>query len=148
MKYILSFKKNGCVFCKVLAQRKDPENFILYRGEQAFVILNVYPYTSGHLMVLPFDHVPSLDELTSEIRAEMMELVNKTINVLTDVYRPQGFNIGINMGEAAGAGIEEHLHIHIVPRWQGDTNYMTAVGNTRVLPEALEDTYRRVKEAW
>lgn len=112
------------------------------------MILNTYPYTSGHLMVLPYEHVPRLDALAPETRAEMMELVNKATLALTDIYEPQGFNIGINMGEAAGAGIEEHIHIHIVPRWNGDTNFMSAVGQVRVMPETLEDTFDRVKEAW
>lgn len=148
MKYIESFKKDGCVFCQAVAAEDDPKYYIIDRGELAFVILNVFPYTSGSLMVLPYKHEPKLDSLTPEIRAEMMELVNKASCVLNTVYHPEGFNIGINMGEAAGAGIEEHIHIHIVPRWNGDTNFMTAVGQTRVLPESLEDTYRRVKEVW
>lgn len=148
MKYIESSKKDGCVFCQAVAAEDDPKYYILDRGEHAFVILNVFPYTSGSLLVLPYKHEPKLDNLTAEIRAEMMELVNKASCVLTTVYHPEGFNIGINMGEAAGAGIEEHIHIHIVPRWNGDTNFMTAVGQTRVLPESLEVTYRRVKEVW
>lgn len=148
MKYIESAKQKDCVFCKALAGENDAEYFIVYRGENAFVMLNAYPYTSGHLMVLPYLHVPALDDLTPEIRADMMELVNKATLVLTSVYHPQAYNIGINMGEAAGAGIEEHIHIHVVPRWAGDANFMTAVGQTRVLPEALEDTYRRVKDVW
>ena len=149
MKYIQSFKKNGCVFCRaVKAKDQDDKNFIVFRGENAFVILNLYPYTSGSLMVLPYQHVPKLEALTPETRFEMIELVNKASIALTEVYGPEGFNIGINMGEAAGAGIEEHIHVHIVPRWNGDTNFMTAVGQVRVLPETLEETHRRVKEAW
>jgi len=99
-------------------------------------------------MVLPYTHQPTLEALDAETRAEMMELTTQTTRVLTNLYRPQGFNVGINLGEAAGAGIEQHIHIHIVPRWIGDTNFMTAVGGTRVLPEALEETWRRVKNAW
>jgi ATP adenylyltransferase len=148
MRYITEFKKNGCVFCGMLQYEDGPENLIVNRGETTFVILNAYPYTSGHLMVLPYQHVPDLADLDTETRAEMMELVTKTTRVLKDIYSPEGFNIGINMGEAAGAGIEEHIHIHIVPRWKGDTNFMTAVGQTRVLPEALDETYRRVQDAW
>lgn len=148
MKYFQSFKKNGCVFCDAIASEEDDKNYIVYRSEHSFVILNLYPYTSGSLMVLPYQHVPQLDDLTAEVRFEMIELVNKVTQVLTTIYRPQGFNIGINMGEAAGAGIEQHLHIHIVPRWNGDTNFMTAVGQVRVLPETLEETYRRVMEVW
>jgi ATP adenylyltransferase len=148
MRYITEFKKNGCVFCAALKLEDGIENLILYRGGKAFVILNAFPYTSGHLMVLPYQHVPDLSDLDVATRSEMMELVTKTSQVLRAIYSPEGFNIGINMGEAAGAGIEEHIHIHIVPRWVGDTNFMTAVGQTRVLPEALEETYRRVKNAW
>ncbi len=149
MSYIKTFKKNGCVFCGLAAQLPDgPDNLIVFRGEKTFVILNAFPYTSGHIMVLPYRHVSRLAELEPDIRAEMMELVTKATGVLDRLYAPDAYNIGINMGEAAGAGIEEHIHIHIVPRWKGDTNFMTAVGETRVLPEALEETYRRVSEAW
>jgi len=148
MRYITEFKKNGCVFCNVLQHEDGPENLVVFRGEKAFVILNAFPYTSGHLMVLPYEHAPDLADLDAQTRAEMLELVTKTSQVLRSIYSPEGCNIGINMGEAAGAGIEEHIHIHIVPRWIGDTNFMTAVGQTRVLPEALEETYRRVKGAW
>jgi ATP adenylyltransferase len=149
MAYIRAFKKNGCVFCQALAQPQDGEdNLIVTRGEKAFVILNRFPYTSGHLMILPYQHARQLDDLDPETRAEMIELVTKGSQVLQEVYNPQGFNIGINMGEAAGAGIEEHIHIHIVPRWSGDTNFMSAVGETRVVPEPLAETYRRVKAAW
>jgi ATP adenylyltransferase len=148
MRYLYSVKRNGCVFCHALEQEDGPENLIVFRGKKTFVILNAFPYTSGHLMVIPYQHVSDISELDPETRAEMMELVTKATKVLRELYTPQGFNIGINMGEAAGAGIAEHIHIHIVPRWNGDTNFMTAVGETRVLPEELSQTYRRVKEAW
>ncbi|MEN8240862.1 MAG: HIT domain-containing protein [Chloroflexota bacterium] len=149
MAYIQTFKKNGCVFCQALEYTPDgEENLIVHRGENAFVILNRFPYTSGHLMVLPFQHAPQLEALTPETRAEMIELVTQSSQVLSKIYDPQGFNIGINMGEAAGAGIEEHIHIHIVPRWRGDTNYISAIGETRVLPETLDETFRRVLAAW
>ena len=137
-----------CVFCEALAREDGPENLIVHRGAQAFVILNRYPYTSGHLMVLPYEHKRTLDALTPEVRQEMMELTTRVTEVVGKVYRPQGFNIGINQGAAAGAGIEAHIHIHVVPRWEGDTNFMTAAGGTRVLPEALEVTWQRVKDAW
>lgn len=148
MRYINEFKKNGCVFCAALQEEDGPDNLVAIRGQKAFVILNAFPYTSGHLMVLPYQHAPDLSDLDAATRAEMLELVTKASQVLRQIYTPEGFNIGINMGQAAGAGIEEHIHIHIVPRWMGDTNFMTAVGQTRVLPEALEETYRRVKDAW
>lgn len=148
MEYIENIKVDGCVFCAAQEQEDSAANLIAYRGECAYVILNRYPYTSGHLMVIPFLHKPTLEELSSEIRAEMMELTTRCMTVLRTIYNPQGFNIGVNTGEAAGAGVKEHVHIHIVPRWMGDTNFMSAVGTTRVLPEALEDTYRRVREAF
>ncbi|MBN2043903.1 MAG: HIT domain-containing protein [Anaerolineales bacterium] len=148
MGYIMSQKEDECVFCKALAEEDGPENGILFRGERAFVILNTFPYTNGHIMVLPYQHVSDLDDLDPVIRAEMFELVNHVSVTLRKVYHPEGFNIGINMGEAAGAGIEAHIHLHVVPRWRGDTNFMTAIGQTRVMPESLEETYRRVREAW
>ncbi len=149
MTYIKNNKpKEGCVFCHALAEEDSPDNLIVFRGERAFVILNRFPYTSGHLMVLPYDHQPTLESLDAPTRAEMMELTTRGTGVLTAIYHPQGFNVGINLGEAAGAGVAAHLHIHIVPRWVGDVNFMTAVGETRVLPEALEETWQKVKEAW
>ncbi|MCB9145095.1 MAG: HIT domain-containing protein [Anaerolineales bacterium] len=149
MKYIENHKKEkGCVFCNAQAKADDAENLIAFRGRFSYVILNRYPYTSGHLMVIPFEHVSSLEELTSEVRAEMMELTSRCTTELRTIYKPQGFNVGINIGEAAGAGVLGHVHIHIVPRWAGDTNFMSSVGETRVLPESLEETYERVKKAF
>ncbi|MBI3152575.1 MAG: HIT domain-containing protein [Chloroflexi bacterium] len=141
-------KEDGCVFCNEQAKTDSAENLIAFRGTLAYVILNRYPYTSGHLMVIPFEHKSTLEELDSPTRAEMMELTSRCTAILRDVYHTQSFNVGINMGEAAGAGVLGHVHIHIVPRWAGDTNFMSAVGQTRVLPEALEDTYKRLKEAF
>ena len=148
MEYILSDKEKGCFLCDAAESNDDKSVHVIARGVKSFALLNRFPYTSGHLMVLPYQHVRDLADLDKQTRAEMMELTTKISQVLMEVYHPEGFNIGINMGEAAGAGIEEHIHIHVVPRWAGDTNFMTAVGQTRVLPEALEDTYQRVKEAW
>lgn len=149
MTYIQSDKtENGCAFCLELERADGTDNLIFYRGQRAFIILNRYPYTSGHLMVVPYLHTSTLGDLDVATRGEMMELTNKAIEVLTKVYHPQGFNIGINLGEAAGAGITEHIHMHIVPRWTGDTNFMSSLGNTRVLPETLPDTYHRVKTEW
>jgi len=141
-------KKAGCVFCNAQTVSDGGENLIAFRGEHSFVILNRYPYTSGHLMVIPFGHLPNLEELDAKTRAEMMELTSRCTTVLKNIYKPQGFNVGVNIGEAAGAGVAGHVHIHIVPRWKGDTNFMSTVGETRVLPEALEDTYQRVKAAF
>lgn len=150
MAYIQNHQhQTGCVFCWALEQKQDsPENLIIYRGKEAFVILNRYPYTSGHAMVVPNQHTQHLDVLQSSTRAEMMELLTQCTLVLRQVYHPDGFNIGANLGEAAGAGIPQHVHMHIVPRWRGDTNFMSTLGNTRVLPEALEDTFTRMKAAW
>jgi ATP adenylyltransferase len=149
MKYIETPKTTpGCVFCSALADSDDVTNLIVSRGERTFVILNRYPYTSGHIMIVPVDHQPSLEKLGPFTRAEMMELVTRSIQVLEIVYHPQGINVGINIGEAAGAGITDHVHMHVVPRWLGDTNFMSTLGMTRVLPETLEDTYQRLKTGW
>ena len=149
MEYIDKHNKQaGCVFCPAQAQRDSAENLIVLRGSLAYVILNRFPYTSGHLMVIPFAHKPNLEELDAATRAEMMELTSRCTTVLKNIYRPQGFNVGVNIGEAAGAGVLGHVHIHIVPRWNGDTNFMSSVGGTRVLPEALEDTWKRVRKGF
>jgi len=147
MKYVTNAdNETGCVFCNALAKPDDGQNLVVRRAEHAFVILNKYPYTSGHLMVAPFAHQASLELLESAERAEMMELVSQCIVVLRKIYNPHGFNVGINIGAAAGAGVPGHVHIHIVPRWNGDTSFMSTVGEVRVLPESLEETYRRVRE--
>ncbi len=147
MKYIEKHvESERCVFCSAQAQADSAENLIAFRGERAYVILNRYPYTSGHLMVVPFAHIPNLEELDSATRAEMMELVSQCTTALRKIYKPHGFNVGANIGEAAGAGVAGHVHIHIVPRWKGDTNFMSSLGEVRVLPEALEDTYKRVRD--
>lgn len=149
MKYVTdSDNSGGCVFCSAPTQNDGVTNLIVHRGKDCYTILNRYPYTSGHLMVVPYAHVSSIEMLTPEVRAEMMEMVNTAIGVLRAVYKPDGFNVGINMGEAAGAGIAEHAHIHIVPRWLGDTNFMSSVGGTRVIPEDLSTTWQRVQAAW
>ncbi len=149
MEYIQSNKnEEGCAFCIEMARPDGPENLIVFRGQRVFLILNRFPYTSGHLMVVPFQHESTLMTLDDETRAEMIQVTNQGIQTLRAVYNPQGFNVGINIGEAAGAGITEHIHMHIVPRWTGDTNFMSSLGSTRVLPETLEETYRRVRDAW
>jgi ATP adenylyltransferase len=149
MAYIQKHKeKEGCVFCEAQGMPDGPDNLILYRGQQAFVILNRYPYTSGHLMVVPYTHEASLEGLQPDERAEMMELTTQIMSLLSKEYNAQGFNIGVNIGEAAGAGIIEHVHLHAVPRWTGDTNFMSTLGGTRVLPETLEDTFYRLQKSW
>lgn len=134
----------GCVFCDALA-RDATAALLLFRGERCFVILNLYPYNNGHLMVVPNRHIPTLVSATSEELAEMMELTRRAEVALNQAYHPQGINIGINLGRAAGAGVLDHLHIHVVPRWAGDTNFMSVVGNVRVLPEELEQTAARLR---
>lgn len=139
-------KEEGCIFCKAAAMPDGPENLIAYRGERAYVILNRYPYTSGHVMIVPYQHQSTLEALDAATRAEMIELTARSMTVLRNIYHPQAFNMGANIGEAAGAGVKEHIHIHVVPRWSGDTNFMSTLANTRVLPEALEDTYYRIRD--
>ena len=149
MKYIEKDRgEDGCIFCNALNKPDGEANLVVMRGERAFVILNKFPYTSGHLMVAPFDHRPTLEALDPATRAEMMELVSAFLTVLRSVYFPQAFNVGANIGEVAGAGVPDHVHMHIVPRWAGDTSFMTTVGNSRVLPESLEETYARVRQGW
>ncbi len=149
MKYITDVNnETGCIFCNALARPDDDQNLVVWRTERAFVILNKYPYTSGHLMVAPFSHQASLELLEPADRAEVIELVSQCIVILRKVYNPQGFNVGANLGKAAGAGVPNHVHLHIVPRWNGDTNFMSTIGDARVLPESLEETYWRIKNAF
>ena len=147
--YIQSAKKNcKCIFCEALTRKSDPGSLIVHRGKQAFVILNRFPYTNGHVMVVPYEHRSSFEELDSKTRAELMELINTSTRVLRSLYCPEGFNIGANLGAAAGAGVIGHVHFHVVPRWVGDSNFMSTVGEVRVLPEELGVTLQRVQEAW
>jgi ATP adenylyltransferase len=148
MEYMEHSKVEGCIFCMAQEVEDGVENLIAYRSERAYVILNRYPYTSGHLMVVPFEHKPNLEELDPATRAEMMELTTRCMTVLRKIYKPPAFNMGANIGEAAGAGVKAHVHIHIVPRWAGDTNFMSTIGETRVLPELLEDTYQRIRKGF
>lgn len=149
MKYIQEHKDyEGCIFCLAAQAEDNEENLVFFRGEYGYLILNRYPYTSGHIMCVPYAHEDRLHNLTRETRTEMMDLVSQAVEVLQSIYQPDGFNVGLNLGEMAGAGVADHLHMHIVPRWGGDTNFMSSIGGTRVLPETLPETYRRVKAAW
>lgn len=143
-----SDKGKDCVFCWAQACEDGLDNLIIHRGRYTFVILNRYPYTSGHLMVVPYEHLSELDDLGVDAAAEMMRHITWCVKTLRAEYNAQGFNVGANIGSAAGAGIPKHFHFHIVPRWLGDTNFLSAIGETRLVPEALEETYRRVKERW
>ena len=142
-------KAEGCVFCAKLNDdpAHDRENYVVYRGQTTFTVMNIYPYNTGHLMILPCEHVATLSEVSPNVQFEMMTLTSYFTELLSQLLQPDGFNVGINIGRAAGAGIDRHLHIHIVPRWSGDSNFMPVVGETRVLPEELVDTYDRIA-AW
>lgn len=139
-------KNNSCVFCALIAddKRRDAEKFILHRGAFNFVVLNIYPYISGHLMIVPYAHVGDLDAAAKEITDEMMDLTKHSQSALRQVYQPHGFNIGMNLGQAAGAGVAAHIHLHVLPRWFGDANFMTTIGETRVIPEDLQTTYEKI----
>lgn len=136
----------GCVFCRILECREeqDRENLIVHRGEKTFVILNRFPYTSGHLMVVAYRHVSTLSAAEPEEVQEMMLLARKAEACLAEIYHPEGFNIGINVGRCAGAGVESHLHLHVIPRWAGDSNFVATAGQTRIIPELLETTYAKI----
>ena len=145
MEYIVSRKGEGCIFCDKIADNDDQTNYILHRGEKCYVMLNLYPYNNGHLLVSPYRHVPSPEQLEGDELGEMMLMVNRSLEALRQAMYPDGFNIGINIGKAAGAGIEGHVHIHIVPRWQGDTNYIPVLADLRIIPQAFSDTYQMLQ---
>ena len=134
-----------CPFCIGESVEHDEERLILYRARFNFVIMNLFPYTSGHLMVVPYFHVADLEGSSTDQANEMMSLLRRAVEVLEEAYHPQGFNVGMNLGEAAGAGVRNHLHLHIVPRWVGDVNFMTTTSGTRVLPEGLEESYSKLR---
>jgi len=139
-------KPEGCILCDKPKQKDDVANYILYRGDKNFVIMNSYPYNPGHLMIAPYRHVANLEELTDEERHEHFDIVSRSVRLLKEIFNPTGFNIGMNIGRVAGAGIDDHVHTHIVPRWQGDTNFMPVIADVRVMPEALAETYDKLKE--
>ena len=145
MEYIQMEKVEGCILCEKPRQDSDAVNYILYRGGKNFVMMNAYPYNPGHLMIAPYRHLATLEELTKEELHEHFDIVSRSIKVLRQVFHPGGFNLGMNIGKISGAGIEDHVHTHIVPRWQGDTNYMTVISDVRVVPEALAETYQKLK---
>ena len=137
--------QEGCVFCVKAQQSNDEENLILHRGKFSYVLLNLYPYTSGHLMVTPYAHLGDLASMNEETWTEMTVLTRKAEGLLRKAYSPDGVNLGMNLGKSAGAGIADHVHMHVLPRWHADSNFLTTIGETRVLPEALEDTFRKLK---
>jgi ATP adenylyltransferase len=142
IQYIQTEKPAGCILCDKPKESKDAENYILYRGEHNFIMLNSYPYNPGHLLVAPYRHVGTPEDLTAAERNEHFELVSRGIAVLKEAFKPGGINFGANLGKVAGAGIDDHFHSHIVPRWQGDTNYIPVLADIRVMPQALADTYK------
>ncbi len=146
--YILGKKEKGCIFCNRLRKRSDSKHLIVYRGEMVFVILNKFPYNSGHSMVVPKRHISTLDELTEDEAAEFFETIRFTVRVTGQVFNPDSFNIGMNMGRCSGAGIPEHIHMHIVPRWAEDTNFMPVIGNTEVVSFPLEMIYNKMKKGF
>ncbi|MCI0623395.1 MAG: HIT domain-containing protein [Acidobacteria bacterium] len=145
--YIASLKNpSRCVFCIETSGECDQRDFIVFRGKSSFVILNIFPYTTGHLLVAPYAHTSDFQSCSPEESAEMLELAKRCQFALAQTYHPDGFNLGMNLGRCAGAGVEHHLHLHVVPRWIGDSNFMTIVGESRVLPESLETTYAKLRQ--
>jgi ATP adenylyltransferase len=147
LEYIKGDKPDECIFCSKPAL-DDEAASIVHRGERCFVMLNAYPYTSGHVMVAPYEHTADLAGLDEQTAGELFGLTQRSLRAIGSAYGPEGFNIGANLGSVAGAGVADHVHMHVVPRWEGDTNFMPVVGEVRVLPESLEDTQRRLKEAF
>ncbi|MDA0837805.1 MAG: HIT domain-containing protein [Planctomycetota bacterium] len=145
--YILEEKEDGCIFCHAVTKDEDRERHVAIRGDACFCILNKFPYNNGHLMIAPNRHVSRLNELEETELVEMVKLAQRLEGILTRMMRPDGFNVGFNLGKAAGAGIEAHLHLHIVPRWEGDTNFMPVLGDTRVVPQALDKFYDYLMKA-
>lgn len=144
MEYILSEKDKDCLFCVKPNEKSDRDNLILYRDKNVYVIMNKYPYNNGHLMVVPYFHTSSFDGLSDNVLFDIIRITKYSVDCLRNAFHPEGFNVGINIGAPAGAGIEEHIHVHIVPRWAGDTNFMTAVGEVKVIPEHLLETYNKL----
>jgi ATP adenylyltransferase len=148
MAYIGGPKSAGCVFCAAAAATDDAAFQVVARGRHCFVILNRFPYNNGHVMVLPYEHTADLVALPTEVAQELVDMTRSAVDALGRSMHPTGYNIGMNLGEVAGAGIADHLHMHVVPRWNGDTNFMSVVGDTRLIPQSLEETWRVLREAW
>jgi ATP adenylyltransferase len=147
MEYLMSDSTDGCIFCDKPAKNEDEANLILLRTPHSFVMLNAYPYNNGHLMIAPFRHLAGFTDLTDEERCDLMSTIADAQRILERAYSPQGMNVGANLGHCAGAGVPGHVHVHIVPRWEGDTNFMPVLGNVRVVPETLRETYDRLRES-
>jgi ATP adenylyltransferase len=147
LEYIKSPKSGDCIFCTGPASGDDEAAHIVQRGERCFSMLNAYPYNNGHLMIAPYEHVPSLEDLDDETAFELMTLTRRSLAAIRSSYEPDGFNLGVNVGRIAGAGFAEHVHQHVVPRWAGDTNFMPVIASTGVLPESLDDSYKTLARA-
>jgi ATP adenylyltransferase len=147
LRYVQGERRDkGCIFCVAAACADDAERHVLARGERCFVMLNAFPYNSGHLMVSPLRHVASIENLGDDEALELMALSRRALRALRETYRPDGFNLGVNEGDVAGAGFAGHVHLHVVPRWAADSNFMAVTGDTRVLPQSLDDAYRALRE--
>jgi ATP adenylyltransferase len=147
--YILSDKKeDGCVFCNAYNTENDEDKLVIHRSKHSFVIMNLYPYNAGHIMIVPNRHINNPTLLEADEQLDLFSLVNRSLDVIKKVMNPEGFNLGMNLNRTAGAGIEDHIHIHIVPRWNGDTNFMSTISDTKVISEALEETYKKIKSAF
>jgi ATP adenylyltransferase len=147
MAYVVASQPSGCIFCTKPAEADDAASLLLHRGAHAFIMLNAFPYNNGHLMIAPYRHTADLESLTPEESTEMMALSQVSVTLLRRAYTPDGYNLGMNLGRGAGAGIADHLHLHVVPRWNGDTNFMPVVADTKVLPDTLQNTYARLRAA-
>jgi len=144
MTYIEKAKPSTCLFCEAPLTTHNEKDYLLYRGKSVFILMNLYPYNPGHLMIAPYRHIDDLEKLSPDERLELIQETARSTRVLRESMKPDGFNLGMNQGKVAGAGIEDHLHLHVVPRWNGDTNFMPVVGRTRVIPEGLAATYRKL----
>jgi len=147
LKYVKSKKSNGCIFCKARKSKQDKKNHVVYRSKCSFAILNLYPYTNGHIMVAPYRHVKDIDQLSRDELLDLFEVLKISKKLLDKTLEPHGYNIGINISRAAGAGFDKHIHIHIVPRWKGDVNFMPVFTDTKVISQSLNDLYNRLTDA-
>lgn len=148
MTYVTGDRPKGCFLCQSQEDTDDQDNYVVHRGTRCYVILNLYPYNPGHLMIVPYEHLGNVEDLDEETLSEMMILVRRCVVLLQNTMSPSGFNVGMNIGRVAGAGVAEHVHTHVVPRWEGDANFMPVVASTKVLPEELRTTYEKLRTAW
>jgi len=145
IRYIEMPKPKTCFLCDAIKSKDDRKHYVVYRGSKCFIIMNLFPYNPGHLMIAPYRHVPSIEDLNNDELFDLMVLTKLSLKMLRKAFNPHGFNIGVNIGNVAGAGVEEHVHVHVVPRWSGDTNFMPLLADVKVIPQALEETYRKLK---